>query len=67
MSAQDFAAHGIKTIPIRNCNVKINVGYVQRKREMLSPEAQEFVRLLEGLYPYSAGEKAKEIGVANHE
>lgn len=67
MSAQDFAAHGIKTIPIRNCNVKINVGYVQRKREMLSPEAQEFVRLLEGLYLSSAGEKAKEIGVANHE
>lgn len=51
LSAPDYAAHGIRTIPIRNCDVRIHVGWVQRKRELLSPEAQDFVSLLEGLYP----------------
>ena len=55
MSAPDFAAHGIRSIPIRNCDVQINVGWVQRKRELLSPEAQDFVRLLEGLYLKQTG------------
>ena len=55
LSAPDFAAHGIRSIPIRNCDVQINVGWVQRKRELLSPEAQDFVRLLEGLYLKQAG------------
>ena len=50
LSAPDYARYGIKTIPIRNCNVKINVGWLQRKRELLSPEAQAFVELLNGLY-----------------
>ena len=51
LSAPDFAAYDIQSIPIRNCDVRINVGWVQRKRELLSPEARDFVRLLEGLYP----------------
>ena len=55
LSARDFDAYGIRSIPIRNCNVQINVGWLQRKRELLSPEAQEFVGLLEGLYPPSQG------------
>ena len=53
LSARDFAAHGIRTIPIRNCGVQITVGWVQRKREILSAEAQEFVSQLEALYPLS--------------
>ncbi len=36
-----------KAIPIRNCDVRINVGWLQRKRELLSPEARAFCRLLE--------------------
>ena len=51
LSQQDFAAHGIRTIPIRNCDVRIMVGWVQRKREVLSAEAQEFVGQLEAMYP----------------
>lgn len=51
LSAPDFAAYGIRTIPIRNCAVQITVGWVQRKRDMLSNEAQEFVAQLEKLYP----------------
>ena len=51
LSAPDFASYDIQSIPIRNCDVRINVGWVQRKRELLSPEARDFVRLLEGLYP----------------
>lgn len=54
LSAPDYARYGIKTIPIRNCNVQINAGWLQRKRELLSPEAQAFVDLLGRLYPKSA-------------
>ena len=51
LSAPDFAEYGIRTIPIRNCQVQINVGWIQRSREMLSTEAQAFVKMLEELYP----------------
>lgn len=51
LSRKDFAVHGIRTIPIRNCGVQITVGWVQRKREVLSAEAREFVTRLEELYP----------------
>ena len=51
LSAPDFARYGIRTIPIRNCKVQINVGWIQRKRELLSREAQAFVGELEKLYP----------------
>ena len=54
LSAPDYARYGIKTIPIRNCNVQINAGWLQRKRELLSPEAQAFVDLLGRLYPKPA-------------
>ena len=51
LSAPDFARYGIRTIPIRNCRVQIDVGWIQRKRELLSREAQDFVGMLEKLYP----------------
>ncbi len=51
LSAPDFARYGIRTIPIRNCKVQINVGWIQRKRELPSREAQAFVNVLEKLYP----------------
>ena len=51
LNAPDFARYGIRTIPIRNCKVQINVGWIQRKRELLSWEAQAFVGELEKLYP----------------
>lgn len=60
LSAPDYAQFGIKTIPIRNCGVKINVGWIQRKRELLSPEAQAFVDLLGALYPTQQGTQPKE-------
>lgn len=53
LSAPDFAAYGIRTIPIRNCAVQITVGWLRRKRDMLSDEAKEFVARLEKLYPLS--------------
>lgn len=53
LSAPDFAAYGIRTIPIRNCAVQITVGWLRRKRDMLSDEAREFVAQLEKLYPLS--------------
>lgn len=51
LSTPDFARHGIRTVPIRNCKVQIDVGWIQRKRELLSQEAQSFVAELEKLYP----------------
>ena len=60
LSAPDYAGLGIRTIPIRNCDVKIDVGWLQRKREVLSPEAQDFVHLLEGLYAEQPGQSAKQ-------
>ena len=50
MSAADFAEYGVRTIPIRNCKVQISAGWLQRRRELLSPEAQSFIALLERLY-----------------
>lgn len=44
LSAADFERCGIRTIPIHNCDVQITVGWIQRKREILSPEAESFVR-----------------------
>jgi hypothetical protein len=53
LSKTDFEKHGIKTIPIANCNVEIDVGWIRRKKELLSDEAKKFVKLLEALYPLS--------------
>ena len=51
LSAPDFAEYGIHSIPVRNSGVEISVGWLQRKRELLTPEAEEFVGLLKGLFP----------------
>ena len=51
LSAPDFAEYGIRSIPVRNSGVEISIGWIQRKRELLTPEAEEFVGLLKGLFP----------------
>lgn len=53
LSADDFSAYGIRTIPIRNCKIQITSGWLQRKRETLSEEAADFVAMLQNLYPVS--------------
>ncbi len=53
LSAKDLASYGIRTIPIHNCTVQITTGWLRRKRDNLSEEAQEFVSQLEKLYPVS--------------
>lgn len=55
LSAPDFAEYGIRSIPVRNSGVEISIGWVQRKRELLTDEAQEFVALLQGLFPPAEG------------
>ena len=47
ISREDFAMHGIKTIPIKNCEVNIGVAWIRRKKEILSAAAPEFVQMLE--------------------
>lgn len=53
LSAGDFAEYGIRTIPIRNCKIQITSGWLKRKRETLSAEAEDFVSMLQKLYPLS--------------
>lgn len=50
LSKPDFEKYGIQTIPIENCNVEIETGWIRRKKELLSNEAQAFLRLLEQCY-----------------
>ena len=47
LSSGDFLEQGIRSIPIRNCDVRINVGWVERRREAHSPEMLDLIRLLE--------------------
>jgi len=51
LSRDYYARMGIHTIPIHNCNVKIDALWIRRRKEILSKEAQEFIGLLETLYP----------------
>ncbi len=49
LSKKDFEEYGIRTIPIKNCEVKIICGWIRRQKELLSPEIQEFIASLEKL------------------
>ncbi|MDE6456324.1 MAG: LysR family transcriptional regulator [Dysosmobacter sp.] len=53
LSAGDFAAYDIRTIPIRNCKIQITSGWLKKKRGTLSREAEDFVSMLQKLYPLS--------------
>lgn len=47
ISREDFAIHGIRTVPIKNCGVEVSIAWIRRKKEILSATAQEFVQILE--------------------
>lgn len=49
LSKEDFEKLGIRTVPIKNCNIKVTVGWIQKSRGILSSQAQEFVAQLEKL------------------
>ena len=46
ISRADFLEHGIRTIPIENCDVLIKMGWIKRTRENISPEAKQFLKFL---------------------
>ena len=46
LSAKAYKDFGIRSIPIRNCDMHVEAGWIQRKREKRSPEAEEFVKIL---------------------
>ena len=46
ISRADFLEHGIRTIPIENCDVLIKIGWIKRIRENISPEAKQFLNFL---------------------
>lgn len=50
LSEEDFKKYGIKTIPIRNCNIRITVGWIMKRKQILSSEAVAFVAELEKIY-----------------
>ena len=58
LSAEAFARFGIRSIPIRNCDVRVETGWIGRKRENLSQEAAEFVEILQN-YTQKFGETYK--------
>lgn len=43
---KDFTPLGIKTIPIKNCDMRIKIGWICKSKGQLSEEATQFVRLL---------------------
>lgn len=47
INSEDYALHGIRSIPIKNCGVEIILAWVRRKKEILSPVAREFAQMLE--------------------
>lgn len=47
LSRYDFEEYGIRTIPIKNCDVEIGIAWIHRKKELLSRAAEEFIDLLE--------------------
>jgi DNA-binding transcriptional LysR family regulator len=49
VSRLDFELAGIRTIPIRNCQVEVSIGWLRRKKELLSPGAMEFVDIFTDL------------------
>lgn len=46
LSNDDLAEYGIRAIPIHNCDIEIHIGWIRRKKAILSPEAEEFVEIL---------------------
>ena len=49
-SKERYEELGIACKPIVNCDVKVTLGWVKRKKEKLSTEAGEFVHMLEQQY-----------------
>ena len=49
VSRRDYDLRGIRTIPIRNCGVEISIGWIRRKKELLSPGAVEFIDIFTDL------------------
>ncbi len=47
INSEDYALHGIRTIPIKDCGVEISLAWIRRKKEILSPVAREFAQMLE--------------------
>ena len=47
ISASDFLKVGIRTIPIRNCQVRIDVGWIEQRMVTHSQYVQDFISLLE--------------------
>ena len=50
LSRQDYERYGLRVIPIENCDVSVEMGWVKRRKEMISPEAEAFVSLIDEYY-----------------
>lgn len=46
LSRQDYERCGLRVIPIENCNVSVEMGWIKRRKENLTSEAEAFVGLL---------------------
>ena len=49
-SHDDYERYGLKVLPIDNCDVTVDMGWIKRRKERLSDEAQMFVELIDSHY-----------------
>lgn len=47
LSEEEFKKYGIRTIPIKNCDVKFKLGFIKRKNEVLNIKSRSFIQYLE--------------------
>ena len=57
---EDYQCRGLACKRIKNCQVEITVGWIKRKRDMLSPEGERLVALLGAYYQGKSGSQTPE-------
>ncbi len=49
-SRQDYEKYGLKVLPIQNCDISMEIGWIKREKERLSSETETFVQLFQEYY-----------------
>lgn len=49
-SNRDFSKYGIRSIPIYNCNIQIDISWIKREKDRLSSAAVEFLNYMDCIY-----------------
>ena len=60
LSSEDYLRYGIRSIPIKNCHVQIQTGWIGRRNQTYSKEVTELIRLFENKCAEHFGYSEKE-------